>query len=80
MGKHIVVADEDLLCLDEIGTVEFIIKSPVVESSSRHLLTPTTDHRIIVRKIFILAVYLPYMSLYHPNQKTLCQLVLHKHR
>ena len=64
------MANEYLLSFNKIGHLMILTQTPMIEPSAGHLFRPATDHAVVVRKVFILAVYFTCVTLDHTNVPT----------
>jgi hypothetical protein len=79
MGEEVVMADEYLLGLYEIGRIAVGINAPTVEACPRHVLTPAADEAVVEGEVVILAVNLLHVSLDHRHSPAEWQFVVGEH-
>lgn len=73
------MTNEDLFSLYEIGAIAVIINSITIIPSTRHELTPPTNHAIIKREIIILTINFLNMPLNNRNPPATRKSIMRKH-
>lgn len=80
MREEVIMADEYLLGLYEVGAVAVGVDASAVESGPRHELAPPADEAVVEGEVVVLAVDLLHVALDDGHPPAEGQAVVRKHR